>query len=1763
MTSSDFALKIEALETRLQELRGLAAGSPEQLKETLPGSLADLQAMVAELRDAAEAPGRPARESRQQARQAEAQVEAERQRLFSLLEELPAYVVLLAPDYSVPFANRFFRERFGESKGRPCFEFLFGRREPCENCQTYKVLETKALQEWEWTGPDGRTYQIYDLPFADADGSTSILEMGIDITARKEAEAELAEKSRTLEAFFQHSLTPLVILDRDFNFIRVNEAYARACQREAWEFPGHNHFEFYPSGAKAIFEQVVATKTPYQASARPFVFPDHPEWGETYWDWTLVPLLDQEGEVESLVFSLNDVTQRVLAQESQAQLAEILEATSDLVGRADVNGRVLYMNRAGRKMLGIGTDEDISHLQILDTHPGWAGALVIGEALAAAKREGVWQGETTFLSREGREIPASQVIVAHKTPEGSVKFFSTIARDISDRRQAEAAQRKANRALKTLSEGNQAVIKAAAEPELLHDICRIIVEDGGYRLAWVGYAEDDPEKTVRPVAQAGYEAGYLEHLKITWADKERGRGPTGTAIRTGQPCIARDILTDPNFTPWRGEALKRGYASSLVLPLTAEGRTFGALNIYAAEPDAFDAEEVHLLTELANDLTFGVMALRTRAERQRATEALKKAHDDLELRVKERTAELARANDKLRITIMEQQQTREMLEAINEVLRALIQASPLAIIALDPEGHVKLWNPAAERIFGWTEAEVLGRLSPIIPEGKEEEFQGLLGRVSQGESLTDLELRRLKKDGTSIEVSLSTAPLCDSQGRITGLVGMVADITQRKQAEREIERLASFPKLNPNPILELDSSGTFTFYNQAALEVLERLGVPVDLKEFLPKDLEEILKEAQKKGEKQFYREVEIKEALFGVSIHFVEQFQVVRLYAIDITGRKRAEEALREAHQTLEAIVQASPLPIIALDHEGGVKIWNLAAQRVFGWEAQEVLGQILPTVPDEKQDEVKEMLKRLTEEGETVARMETRRRKRDGSVIDVSVHAAPLYDAQGQLTGSMGVLEDISARKQAEEALQTSHRFLEIANRHSQLSPLLHEYVAEVKKLTGCEAVAIRILREDGKIPYEAYEGFSPGFLKKESPLSIMTDECLCIKVITGAVASKMPFFTEGSSFYLNSLSHFFASVPAETLGKTRNVCYENGYESVALVPITLGERILGLIHVADRRENQVPLAMVAVLERVAMQLGTAIQRVQAEEGLRQALAEAQQRQTEIAALQAATRAVLESHDFVETARFIYDTCKTLTGGTAGYVAMLAKDGQQNDLLFLDSGGLSCNVDPTLPMPLRGLRALAYQNGAPVYHNDFARSEHAQFLPEGHAPLNNVLFAPMVIRGQAVGLIGLANKPGGFTEQDARLVAGFSELLAIALVNQRAEEEQQRLMLDLEAERGRFEAVLQQMPAGVAIVEAPSGSLILANKQVEHIFRQPTPSSGNLEMLSQYQIFHADGRPYLLKEYPLARSLLQGEVVMDENLAFLRGDGTPGILRVSTAPIRDRQDQIMAAVATFADITEQKQAEEEIRKLNQELEQRIREVSERTVQLEAANQELEAFSYSVSHDLRAPLRAIEGFSRMLADEHAARLDAEGQRLLTVIRTNTLLMDRLIEDLLDFSRLGRQEMRMWDLDLTALAHAVFHELQVDNPGRKLQLALKPLPAAHGDRTLLNQVLVNLLANAVKFTRPRELAEIEVGGWTEENENLYYVRDNGVGFDMRYVDKLFGVFQRLHRASEFEGTGVGLAIVQRIINRHGGRVWATGKVQEGATFYFTLPWKGE
>jgi PAS domain S-box-containing protein len=308
--------------------------------------------------------------------------------------------------------------------------------------------------------------------------------------------------------------------------------------------------------------------------------------------------------------------------------------------------------------------------------------------------------------------------------------------------------------------------------------------------------------------------------------------------------------------------------------------------------------------------------------------------------------------------------------------------------------------------------------------------------------------------------------------------------------------------------------------------------------------------------------------------------------------------------------------------------------------------------------------------------------------------------------------------------------------------------------------------------------------------------------------------------------------------------------------------------------------------------------------------------------------------------------------------------------------------------------------------------------------------------------------------------------------------------------------------------------------------------------------------------EERRLSAQIKRGETVAYFETVRRRKDGSLVDVSVTLSPIRDAAGRVIGASQIARDITVHKQAEEQIRRLNLDLERRVR---ERTGELEASNRDLEAFSYSVSHDLRAPLRHVIGYVEILESQAAGRLNRASQQSLRTIAAAASQMNQLVDALLEFSRMGRTEMRFVPIRLNTLVEEARQELFQQTGDRVIDWEIDELPATHGDPVMLRQVFVNLISNAIKYTRPRARTKIEIGGRIESDGIICYVRDNGVGFSMDYADKLFGVFQRLHRTSEFEGTGIGLANVHRIIQRHGGRTWAEGTIDAGATFYFSLP----
>jgi PAS domain S-box-containing protein len=498
------------------------------------------------------------------------------------------------------------------------------------------------------------------------------------------------------------------------------------------------------------------------------------------------PLLER-----SIRYAIDRAQKEGLLKQREEHFRLLYEQAPICYQSLDENGRILCVNKAWLDMLGYEREEVIGK---------WFGEFlspssqeIFGEKLPCLKDMGHVRGiELDITCKGGRLISVFLTGRVGRDASGRPGKTYCVFQNITKRKQMEQRLLRANRVVRTLSDCNHAVIHLKDEMELLREICRIVVEVGDYRMAWVGYAEHNADRTVTPVAKYGYEADYLATAHVTWRDVERGRGPVGTTIRTGAPSVVRFVETHRDFAPWKVEAVKRGYASVIGLPLFLEGRVLGALTIYASQADCFDSEEVALLTRLADNLSYGIEALRARQACNQAEKALKAAHDAMERRVRERTVELTRANEALREKERFARSTLDALSANQEQLRTLINAMPDLVCFKDGEGRWLEANDADLQLFelegvdyrGKTDSE-LAELSPFYREafltcGETDKEAWEKDALSRGEETI------LRPDGTVRIFDVIKTPVWTAEKQRKGLVVLARDITERKAAEQAL-----------------------------------------------------------------------------------------------------------------------------------------------------------------------------------------------------------------------------------------------------------------------------------------------------------------------------------------------------------------------------------------------------------------------------------------------------------------------------------------------------------------------------------------------------------------------------------------------------------------------------------------------------------------------------------------------------------------------------------------------------------------------------------------------------------------------------------------------------------------------------------------------------------------------------------------------------------------------------------------------------------------
>jgi PAS domain S-box-containing protein len=557
-------------------------------------------------------------------------------------------------------------------------------------------------------------------------------------------------------------------------------------------------------------------------------------------------------------------------------------------------------------------------------------------------------------------------------------------------------------------------------------------------------------------------------------------------------------------------------------------------------------------------------------------------------------------------------------------------------------------------------------------------------------------------------------------------------------------------------------------------------------------------------------------------------------------------------------------------------------------------------------------------------------------------------------------------------------------------------------------------------------------------------------------------------------------------------------------------------------------------------------------------------------VAVLQKPMRSVQEFLDFS------LEQAIRLTNSKIGYIYFYSEDRKEFILNTWSKGVMDecavLNPQTCYELEKTGVWGEAVRQQKPILINNFeADNPLRKGYPEGHVRLNKFLTVPVFNQEHIVAVVGVANKATDYDESDVLQLTLLMDGVWKAVEREKAEEGQRQ-------SDERYAAIVNNLPNAL---------IHIFDREFRYVFNagQGLASAGlTNEMLvgkSVFDILGSELGHFVAEHY---QRVLAGEVVHFE------GQYTGQYFVVHAAPLRDKQGNITQILALSLDITvrrkaeeelqhaqselkqllsgseqarralrsvleDQKTAEEKLKQLNSELEQRVQ---ERTAQLATTNKELEAFAYSVSHDLRAPLRALDGFSAALLADYQDQLDDQGKHFLARIQEASRRMGQLIEDLLNLSRVTRREMNLEPVDLSTLALEVAHDLQTQVSERSIEFDITPNLLVRADPNLLKIALVNLLSNALKFSGKRTRAHIQIGMIEQSGKPVYYVSDNGVGFNMAYAGKLFAPFQRLHSVQEFPGTGIGLVIVQRIIARHGGRLWPEAAVDQGATFYFTL-----
>ena len=951
-------------------------------------------------------------------------------------------------------------------------------------------------------------------------------------------------------------------------------------------------------------------------------------------------------------------------------------------------------------------------------------------------------------------------------------------------------------------------------------------------------------------------------------------------------------------------------------------------------------------------------------------------------------------------------------------------------------------------------------------------------------------------------------------------------VTQRKRAEEEIENqwlfIHSLLNSASAPIFYKGADGIYLGCNEA----FERfLGVPRDqivghtAEDIAPKRLADVYHDKDVEmiasGGVQIYESKVMthdgaRNVVFHKATFFDKDGQAAGLVGIitDITEQKQTEEALRDVKERYDQLAEQNRTVTWEVDADGLFTYVSEVIELVLGYRPEDIVGKkyFYDLHPEAGRDKFKAGVFDVFHRGKSFRGLENPSESVDNRTVWVSTSGIPLLDANGKLQGYRGTATDISSHRRAKEELRESEeRFMHLFE--AAEDPLL---LFDGERFTDCNRAAAELF---------GYK--EAGELLKRNPWELSP--------------SVQPDGSDSRKAAHRMISAAFESGTRQFEWTHRRADGEDFPAEVTLTTITHRRKTYLHCLVRDLTEKK-----------------------HAEEALWKALEGTKQKELELRGMLDASQAVMECETFDESARRIFDVCREATGATSGYVALLNERGDENEVLFLESGGMECNVDPSLPMPIRGLRETAYRTGRVVYENDFTRSEWVGFMPPGHLALRNVLFAPLTVGGQVAGIMGLANKDSDFTADDARICGAMGDMLAIGLRKARAEE-------TLRQSESRFRSFVENAHDMVYALRSDGVFTYMSPNWLDFVGEPAENAVGaSFEKYvhpSDVGVCHAF----------LADVLESGEKQSGVEYRVQRTDGMYRWHTSTGSPLRDDAGQIIGYVGISRDVTEQKRYEmelarskEDLENTNAELEKAILRANEMAVEAEAANVAKSQFLANMSHEIRTPMNGVIGITGLLLDteltaeqrDYAERIAGSGESLLSIIN-----------DILDYSKIeaGKMELEIVDFDLTSTVEEISDLLAMRAQGKGLEYVCNIHPdmpsLLHGDPGRLRQVLVNLIGNAIKFTQEGEV-RLDVRSERTENDIAvvrFAVSDTGVGIPGDRLESLFDSFTQADASTSrrFGGTGLGLTISKQLVELMDGEIGGESQEGKGSTFWFT------